>query len=314
MAELPFDLLATGRIGVDIYPEQAGPLASVRTFEKSIGGTATNVAVACARLGRRVALVTKVGDDAFGDYVRLKLEGFAVDTRWVGTAPDLPTPVVFAELDPPEEPTLHFYRYPKAPDMELEPDDLDEDAVRSARIFWMTGTALSEEPSRNAVLSALRTRDRQGWTIFDLDWRPMFWRDPDFAGDLYREALAGATVAVGNRDEVEVAVGTRDPAEAAERLLELGVELAIVKQGGDGVLVATREGETIVPPKRVEVVCALGAGDAFGGALCHRLLAGDGAPEAVRWANAAGAIVASRLLCADAMPTEAEIRELLETP
>ncbi len=116
------------------------------------------------------------------------------------------------------------------------------------------------------------------------------------------------TVAIGNRDEVEVAVGTRDPSEAAGRLLELGVELAIVKQGADGVLVATREGETIVPPKPVRVVCGLGAGDAFGGALCHRLLAGDGPPEAVRWANAAGAIVASRLLCADAMPTEVEIR------
>ncbi len=148
------------------------------TFEKSIGGTATNVAVACARLGRRVALVTKVGDDAFGDYVRAKLEGFGVDTRWVGMAPDLPTPVVFAELDPPDDPRLHFYRYPKAPDMELEPADLDDDAVRSAHIFWMTGTALSEEPSRNAVLSALRTRERHGSTVFDLDWRPMFWRDP----------------------------------------------------------------------------------------------------------------------------------------
>ncbi len=109
----PFDLLATGRIGVDIYPEQPGPLASVRTFEKSIGGTATNVAVACARLGRRVALVTKVGDDAFGDYVRVKLEGFGVDTRWVGTAPDLPTPVGVRRARPARGPAAALLPLPE---------------------------------------------------------------------------------------------------------------------------------------------------------------------------------------------------------
>jgi 5-dehydro-2-deoxygluconokinase len=109
-----------------------------------------------------------------------------------------------------------------------------------------------------------------------------------------------------------VAVGTRDPAEAARRLLERGIELAIVKQGGDGVLVATADGSETIPPKPVEVVCGLGAGDAFGGALCHRLLAGDAPADAVRFANAAGAIVAGRLLCADAMPTEPEVLELLE--
>jgi 5-dehydro-2-deoxygluconokinase len=309
----PFDLLATGRIGVDIYPQQPGPLAGVRTFEKSIGGTATNVAVACARLGRRVALVTKVGADAFGGYVRGALEGFGVDTRYVGTAPGLPTPVVFAELDPPEDPRLVFYRYPKAPDMELTGADLEPDAVRDARIFWLTGTGLSDEPSRSALLQALEVRERQPFTVLDLDWRPMFWPDAGAAAPWYRRALAGATVAIGNRDEVEVAVGTRDPAEAARRLLAEGVELAIVKQGGDGVLVATAERTVVVEPKRVEVVCGLGAGDAFGGALCHRLLAGDDPADAVRFANAAGAIVASRLLCADAMPTEREILDLLGT-
>jgi 5-dehydro-2-deoxygluconokinase len=308
----PFDLLAVGRIGVDLYPQQPGPLAQVRTFEKSIGGTATNVAVACARLGRRVALVTKVGEDAFGRYVRSALNGFGVDTRFVGTATHLPTPVVFCELDPPEDPTLLFYRYPKAPDMEIGAGDLDVDAVREARILWVTGTGLSDEPSRGAVLAALRMRERRPFTVLDLDWRPMFWQHPADATAAYREAIAGVTVAIGNRDEVEVAVGTRQPEDAAARLLQLGVELAIVKLGGDGVLVATADGMTTVPPKRVRVVCGLGAGDAFGGALCHRLLAGDPPADAVRFANAAGAIVASRLLCADAMPTEDEIRELLE--
>ncbi len=128
----------------------------------------------------------------------------------------------------------------------------------------------------------------------------------------YAAALAGVTVAIGNRDEVEVAVGTRDPAEAARRLLATGVEIAIVKQGSDGVLVATADGSDTVAPNPITVVCGLGAGDAFGGALCHRLLAGDRLLDAVRFANAAGALVASRLLCADAMPDESEVRALMQ--
>jgi 5-dehydro-2-deoxygluconokinase len=121
-------------------------------------------------------------------------------------------------------------------------------------------------------------------------------------------------VAVGNQDEVEVAVGTRDPWEAAEALLDLGVELAIVKRGPDGVLARTREETIEVEPIRLEVVNGLGAGDAFGGALAHGLLAGEDTEQVIRRANAAGALVASRLACADDMPYLAELEQMLGAP
>jgi 5-dehydro-2-deoxygluconokinase len=318
-----FDVITIGRVGVDLYPEQSGvPLADVQTFRKSLGGSPVNVAVSAARLGARAAAITKVGDDPFGPYVRSAMERFGVDTRWVGTDPDLRTPVVFCEIHPPDSFPLLFYREPKAPDMNISLDELDLDAIRAARLFWTTGTGLSDEPSRSATLGALEARGRDaGITIHDLDHRPMFWagakgapsRERE-AGEMARAALAHATVAVGNQDEVEVAVGTRDPWKASEALLELGVELAIVKRGPEGVLARTRDETIEVQPIRLEVVNGLGAGDAFGGALAHGLLAGEDTELVIRRANAAGALVASRLACADDMPFLPELEQMVGAP
>jgi 5-dehydro-2-deoxygluconokinase len=306
---LRYDLITMGRVGVDLYPEQIGvPLAEVSTFAKSLGGSATNVAVAAARLGARAAVITKVGDDPFGPYVRGALRGFGVDDAFVGTHPSLRTPVVFCEIFPPDDFPLLFYREPTAPDMTLMVEELDLDAIRDARVFWTTGTGLAAEPSREATLAALRERSG-GITVHDLDHRAMFWDDESEAGRWAREALAHATVAVGNRDEAAVATGTRDPEEAAEALLQAGVDLAIVKRGPEGVLARTRSERVEVPPVPVDVVNGLGAGDAFGGALVHGLLNDWPLERTIRLANAAGAFVAGRLACADAMPTLSDLTE-----
>jgi 5-dehydro-2-deoxygluconokinase len=160
-------------------------------------------------------------------------------------------------------------------------------------------------------MAALEHRGRRGVTVHDLDHRPQFWPSPEEAGKLQRAALAHATVAVGNLDEVSVAMGEGSPEELARHLLEEGIDLAIVKLGPEGALVAW-DGQIVgVKPVPVEIVCGLGAGDAFGAALCHGLLLGWDVPETIRFANAAGAHVAARLACADEMPTEDEVRELL---
>ncbi|MER5955312.1 5-dehydro-2-deoxygluconokinase [Streptomyces sp. NPDC001893] len=309
----PYDLITMGRIGVDLYPLQTGvPLAEVDTFGKFLGGSSSNVAVAAARLGRRTATVTRTGADPFGEYLHRQLREFGVDDRWVTPVPGLPTPVTFCEVFPPDDFPLYFYRLPKAPDLEIRTAELDLDAIRAARVFWMTGTGLSEEPSRSATLAALAHRAEAGVTVFDLDWRPMFWEDPEQARPHYAEALRHATVAVGNVDEVEIATGEREPAAAARALLAAGVHLAIVKQGPKGVLAMAADGRCAeVPPLPVDVLNGLGAGDAFGGALCHGLLADWELEEVMRFANAAGAIVASRLECSSAMPTRDEVEAAL---
>jgi len=315
----PLEVLTVGRVGVDLYPEQSGvPLSQVATFAKSLGGTATNVSVGAARLGRRTAVLTKVGPDDFGGYVRQALTEFGVDTRYVGTAPDLLTPVVFCALNPPADPPLLFYRLPVAPDLTLTAQDVPWPLVHEVPLLWVTGTGVSVEPARQTQLEMLSHRDRPEaasgrWTVLDLDWRPMFWPSPEHARRAYTLMLENVNVVVGNRAEVEVVVGTTDPEEAARRLLANGVELALVKKGAEGVLVATKDGMTTVAPQPVDVVCGLGAGDAFGGALIHGLLSGWDPVRCAEYANAAGAIVVSRLACADAMPTIDELDAMVST-
>ncbi|SEG06824.1 5-dehydro-2-deoxygluconokinase [Thermomonospora echinospora] len=305
------DLITMGRVSVDLYPHQVGAaLEDVESFGRYLGGSPTNVAVAAARHGRRTAVITRTGADPFGRFVRRALREYGVDDRFVTEVPGLPTPLAFCEIHPPDRFPLYFYRYPRAPDMQIAPDELDLDAIGAARILWATVTGLAEQPSRDATLAALAAHP--GTTILDLDHRPMFWPSPREARRWAAEALRHATVAVGNLDECEVAVGEREPWRAARALLDRGVELAVVKQGPQGVLAVTGHESAEIPPIEVEVVNGLGAGDAFGGALCHGLLAGWDLARTVRFANAAGAIVASRLACSPAMPTTAEVERLIE--
>jgi 5-dehydro-2-deoxygluconokinase len=307
------EVLTMGRIGVDVYPLQVGvSLREITSFGKYLGGSPSNVAVAAARYGRSSAVITRTGEDPFGAYLHDALRGFGVDDRYVTAVPGVPTPVVFCEIFPPDDFPLYFYRDALAPDMRIRADELDLDAIRDADVFWVTVTGLSQEPSREATLAALRERGRRGITILDLDYRPMFWSSREEARRWVQEALPYVTVAVGNLDECETAVGVRDPHAAAKALHAAGVELAVVKQGPLGVLASNSTEEVEVPPVPVEVVNGLGAGDAFGGALCHALLAGWELERAMRFCNAAGAIVAGRLACADAMPTAAEVEAKLE--
>jgi len=306
------EILTIGRSGIDLYPEQANqPLSAVTSFRKAIGGSPTNVAVAAARLGHRAAVVTKVGADAFGIAIRDGLLSFGVHDRFVSVHPELLSPVVFCELLLPENPTLWFYREPRGPEMDLTHADLALAPIVDVPLLWVTGSCFAAEPSRSATMDALEARGRTRHVVLDLDYRPSFWNSRDEASHQIGAALGYATVAVGNREECEIAVGTSDPDTAADLLLRAGVEMAIVKLGADGVMVATPISRSTVAPVPVDVVCGLGAGDSFGGTLCHGLLEGWDPEKIVRHANASGAIVAGRLMCSDAMPTLDEIEEML---
>jgi 5-dehydro-2-deoxygluconokinase len=285
-----------GRVGIDLYPnELETPLQEVRTFTRFVGGFAGNVATGLARLGVRAAIVSRVGADGHGDYVRTWLANEGVDVRFLGTDPYWQTPPTFCEVWPPDRFPITFYRKPTAPDWQLEHDELAATEIVEAPLLYATGTGLSQPPSRESTLAALRVH--RGTTIFDLDWRPTLWDDPVEYPALAAEAVASADIVIGNEEEVEAA--------------QVKPATLVLKRGERGATVYDEGEETDVPGFPVEVVNGLGAGDAFAAAVGQSLLAGLPLVDAVRRGTVAGALVASRLGCSDAMPRLDELEAAL---
>jgi 5-dehydro-2-deoxygluconokinase len=258
--------------------------------------------------GRRA---TKVGEDGFGDYVRNKLTSFGVATDYVFTQPGSQTPLAFAALTPPETPTIAFYRN-QAPDTTLGSSDIPESAIKEVQILWISQSALAVGETAAAAISWMKLRNSSQHTIVDLDYRATLWASKEAAKAKAQESISLATILVGILQQCEVALASKDENEAADALLALGVKLAVIKLGADGVLLATSSERVRISPTPVEVVCGLGAGDAFGGALCYGILQGWGLEQMGRFANAAGALVSTRLTCADAMPSLSELDLILE--
>ena len=305
------EVVCVGRISVDLYAvEKNVGFDGPQSFTKSVGGSPTNVAVAAARLGRQAAIVTKVGGDGFGTFVRSKLADWGVCIDHVGIDPQGQTPLALTALDPADTPQVAFYRGNSAPDTTLLAADLSFETVLNCGVLWISHGALAQGTTAAAAMTWLEWRNRTGHTVLDLDYRPALWPDLETSRQMSRKAIGLSTVVIGNLDECEMALGTRDPEAAAAALLSAGVALAVIKRGGDGVYLATAGERWNIAPIPIEVVSGLGAGDAFGGALSHGLLSGWSPDVIGHFANAAGAIVASRLACAEAMPTLEELESM----
>jgi len=287
------DAVVIGRVGIDLYPnELSTPLRHVRTYTRFVGGFAGNVSTGLARLGVRVAIVSRVGSEGHGDFVREWLEGEGVDVGFLRTDPHWPTPPTFCEVWPPDRFPITFYRRPTAPDWQISVEDFDAEAVAAAPLLYATGTGLAQSPSRETTLAALAAH--RGTTIFDLDWRPSLWDDATDFPPLAAEAVSSSDIVIGNEEEV-----------AAANVSDL--PRLILKRGERGATVFEHGTRTDVPPVPVDVVNGLGAGDAFAAAVGQALLSGHTLVDAVRRGTVAGAIVAGRLACSEAMPRLAEL-------
>ena len=290
-----------GRLSADIYPTTLRtPLREQRNFTRYVGGFAGNVSTGLARLRVATAIVSKVGNDGHGEFIRDFLSREGVDVRWLGIDHSLNTPVVFCEIWPPDRFPLLFYRTPTCPDWELTTDDFDLNAVADVSVLLVSGTGLARANSRAAHEAALQRHRHTA--IFDLDYRPSFWSTPA----AYQEAVQGvlplADIVVGNEDEVRAATGATDPREGIKTLRAVGPRILVLKRGGEGAVLFDNERVLAVPPVQMDVVNGLGAGDAFLAALAHGVLRGLDLDIAVRRANWAGAFVATQIPCSEAMP------------
>jgi 5-dehydro-2-deoxygluconokinase len=306
------EALVIGRVGVDFTP--AAPrttLAAADTFIRAVGGFAGNIGTGLARLGVRTALVSAVGDDGHGDHVRTFLAGEGVDVGPIVARPGSRTQVAFFEVWPPEHFPVTFYRPAPAPETGLAVADLPTDLLEQAPLVIVSGALLASEPARSTVLRVLedrrasRHRRPASVTILDLDWRPTMWDDQGEAPALIGRAAPLCDVLIGS--DGEFAAARLSP----EIVRDPGPGLIVLKHGPDGVTLVTGAGRRSVPGIPVEVLCGIGAGDALTAAVAAGLLRGIDPAVAVERGNAAGAIVATRLMCSTAMPTPAEIDELL---
>jgi 5-dehydro-2-deoxygluconokinase len=306
------DVLVVGRLLADIYPNQLRtPLSEIETFTRFVGGFAGNVATGLARLGVGTAILSRVGNDGHGEFCRAFLEREGVDTSWLGLDPTYPTGLAFCEAWPPDHFPITYYRTPTCPDWEITFDDFAIGEARSVPWCLLTGTGLARAPSRD-VHFALAVERTETSTVLDLDWRPMLWQGTRAYRAYVRALLPFVDVVIGNESEFQ-AFCDGDPREVARAVAASGPRLVVVKRGGAGVLALHEGVEDDVPGLPVEVVNGLGAGDAFCAALLAGLLDGLPVAEACRLGNAAGAIVASRLACSEAMPTRTEVDTLLDT-
>jgi 5-dehydro-2-deoxygluconokinase len=304
------DVLILGRVVADLYPLQPEtPLEEVRTFERFVGGYGGNVGIGLARLGVGVGVISGVGDDGHGRFITRTLAAEGVETRWITTHPTLRTALAFCELWPPDRFPLLPYRFPSCPDQEVRAADLPTDLLAQVPLAFVSGVAFAQEPSRDAAFRALETRRRQAGvtSILDLDWRPSYWLGPDAYPGLMARAARLADIVIGGDGEFEAA--QLDPMAVARS----GTRV-LLKHGPDGASLLDAGERHDAPGLRVPVVNGLGAGDAFAAAFGAGLLHGLPPPRLLRLANAAGAIVATRLACSTAMPTWAEVTAMADDP
>jgi 5-dehydro-2-deoxygluconokinase len=305
------DAVVVGRVGFDLYAtEPHTPLSRAATFTRCLGGSAANIAVGLARLGLPVGLISRVSDDDIGTYLLEFLEVERVDIRFVRRTPGARSSLALVEVSPPDAFPTIFYREDCA-DSRLAPPDIDERYVASARLCLVGGTSLATSPSREAVHRALElARAHCVLTMLDVDFRPQLWANRAAATTALRAVLPLVDVLIGNDEEIALLVETTGP-PTHSMLRSLGPRLVLAKHGARGASEVTSDDAVEVPAFPVPVVCGLGAGDAFAAGWIASYLRGAPARQRLRYGAACGGIVATRLSCAQAMPTRKEVAQFL---
>jgi 5-dehydro-2-deoxygluconokinase len=327
------DLVCIGRTCVDLYAEQEGArLEDVQSFRKYVGGSAANIALNTARLGVKTAMITRVGEEQMGRFLRRTMAEAGVDVSHVTFDPEHLTPYVLLAIRNVED-FPRIFAYGDAADMALDEDDVDPEFIASSKALLVTGTPLSRPGSRAATLGAVRAAKEAGTRVlFDLDYRPVFWgvASHEQGGEMFVESaevtegygsvLPDCDLVVGTEEEIQIAGGSTDTREALLNVRKLSGATSVLKVGAMGAIVfpdeipEDLEDGVSVPGFPVEVFNSVGAGDAFMSGFLSLWLRDEPLQDCLRIGNACGAIVVSRHGCSPAMPTPEELQYFLEMP
>jgi fructokinase len=315
------DLICLGELLIDMFPAELGRShAEVSAYRPVAGGAPANVAVAARRLGAESAFIGKVGEDPFGHFLVDVLAHEGVETRGMRLDPEARTTMnLMAQPDANHYDCL-FYRNPGA-DTRLRPDELDEDLLRSTRAFHFGSLSLTDEPARSATVEAVKIAKAAGALIsYDVNYRPTLWQSPEEAAAQARAMIRYADLVKVNEAELALLAGDGDITATSGALLALGPSLCIVTLGPDGGYFRVAGGGAVVPGFAVETVDATGCGDAFIAGLLWQLVeAGDWRSQltpdrlaaALRYANAVGALTATKQGVIPSLPTAAEVASFL---
>jgi 5-dehydro-2-deoxygluconokinase len=306
------DITILGRIGYDLYSEESNvPLPQVRRFSRYLGGSSANMAVGLARLGASVGIIASLGNDSLSEFLTDFLKSENVDTSHVQTAAGYLPSLCLTEVSPPDRFPQVFYRRDPV-DTRLDATVEDLDYIAQSRMFITNGTSLCASPSRESTYRSLeRARQAGCRVVLDVDYRAMSWSKPEEAGLAVRLALPFVDVLIGNELELMLVAGTARLEDAVEKLRKLRVPMLVSKLGDKGTRVWKDEQPVFLMPYKVQVVSTIGAGDGFASGFLFGLVKGLPVVECLHYGNAAAAIVVSRLSCSEAMPTLAEVQEII---
>jgi 5-dehydro-2-deoxygluconokinase len=306
------DIVILGRVGYDLYSEEPNvPLPQVRRFSRYLGGSSANMAVGLARLGAKVGIIACLGNDSLSEFLAGFLTSEHVDTSHLQTAAGYLPSLCLTEVSPPDRFPQVFYRRDPA-DTRLQVTEEDLQYIDASRMFITNGTSLCASPSRESTFRALERARKSGCrVVLDVDYRAMSWPGPEEAGLAVRLALPFVDVLIGNELELTIVTGAGSLDDAVGCLREASVPMLVSKLGDKGTRVWTGSESVFLAPYSVEVVSTIGAGDGFASGFLYALSRDFPAVECLHYGNAAAAIVVSRLSCSEAMPTLAEVEDIM---
>ncbi|MFB4212713.1 5-dehydro-2-deoxygluconokinase [Shouchella sp. JSM 1781072] len=311
-----FDVIAVGRACIDLNAtEYNRPMEETMTFSKYVGGSPANIAIGSSKLGLKTGFIGKLSDDQHGRFIQSYMDRVGVDTSQMVTDTEgRKSGLTFTEIKSPEECSILMYRTDVA-DLYLRPEEVSEGYIAQAKMLLISGTALAQSPSREAVFQAVDYAKRQGVPIvFELDHRPYTWQSAEETSVYYKWAAEQANIVIGTRDEYNILEnheGNNDE-QTAESLLAYRAELVVIKHGVDGSVAFEKNGAiTRAKAYPSKVLKTFGAGDSYASAFLYALLNEKSVREALQFGGASAAIVVSKHSSSEAMPTVEEIEALL---